>query len=74
MKPSQFMLAYKDSPKAHVMLFGPFIDTRTASEFSEAIPDPQPGGYKRYMVTQPFSVNDTKIVSDLIELKRKQTA
>lgn len=70
MKQSQQLVVYKDGPKGQTMIFGPFVDSRTATEFSDQLPQPRKGGFKRYRVTQPFTVHDTKLVTDLIMIQR----
>lgn len=70
MKQSQQLVVYKDSHSSQTMYFGPFVDIRFASEFSDSLPTPLKGGFKRYAITQPFTAGDGKVVSDLIMIHR----
>lgn len=70
MKQSQTLVEYRDSEDAQSLVFGPFYNTAIASAFASELPKPLKGGFKRYRVTQPFTLNDTSIVRDLIISKR----
>lgn len=72
MKISQYLVAYKDSPKSHTRYFGPFVSIEVATRFLDELPEPQPGGAKDYRVTQPFTANDTTIIRDLIMDERER--
>lgn len=74
MKQSQYLVAYKDNPKAHTRYFGPFVSIEVAQRFLKELPEPQPGGGKGYRLTQPFTANDANIVNDLIMIERRHAA
>lgn len=72
MKPSTNIVVYKDNANAPTMYFGPFVSIQIASDFSRALPEPFKGGFKKYAITQPFTHNETSLVTDLIMVGRKE--
>jgi len=74
MKPSQYLVAYKDNAKARTLYFGPFVSIDVASRFLADLPEPQPGGAKDYRTTQPFTANDTTLIQDYILSEREYHA
>lgn len=74
MKQSTYIVIYKDSSNAQALYFGPFVTIGIASDFSSALPIPLKGGFKKYTVTQPFTHNETSLVTDLIMSGREKVA
>lgn len=70
MKPPSFLVEYRDSPRAQKLTFGPYATNTLATNFVEDLPEPLPGGYKRYTTLQPFTHNEAHVVRDLILSKR----
>jgi hypothetical protein len=67
MRQSTTLVVYKDSKDAAVRYFGPFINLDFASEFATALPEPlQPGGFKGYRSTQPFTSTETSLATEAI--------
>lgn len=66
MKPSTYLVMYRDSEGAKVRYFGPFVNQSIASEFVSALPDPQSGGFKQVTITQPYTSNEAELVKDVI--------
>ena len=70
MKHSTTIVCYKDDADAAELYFGPFVNIQIASQFSEALPRPLKGGYKKYRTLQRFTFNEANIVTDLIQAGR----
>ena len=65
-KQSTYIAMYRDSPTARKMYFGPFVSVSIAADFVEGLPDPLPGGFKKFSQTQPFGLSDLRSLSALI--------
>ena len=72
MKPTQYLVYYKDSPKAVGRYFGPFASIEIANRFLDELPTPLEGGSKGYRLTQPFTSSDTSIIRDLLSQEREK--
>lgn len=74
MKQTQYLVFYKDSPRAQGLYFGPFVSIEAANRFLDQLPTPLHGGHKGYRVTQPFTSSDIDIVNDLLSVERSKVA
>lgn len=70
MRPSSYLVVYKDGSDRPIMYFGPFHSETLASEFKEDLPEPRKGGFKKYAITQPFTYSEALVVAELINSKR----
>lgn len=73
MKQTSHLVIYKDGPKSDTMIFGPFINRSMAESFSNDLPIPQEGGFRKYRITQPFTHSEARLVRDMIELDRRRS-
>lgn len=70
MKPTSYMVGYKDSTKAPPRYFGTFVSERVAEFFIAALPKPRKGGWAKTVPVQPFTAQEAHIVSELITRER----
>lgn len=74
MKPTVYIVAYKDSEQSRVLYFGPFVSDSVAHFFQAALPGPCKGGWARTLPLQPFTANEAHIVSRSILTERRKVA
>ena len=74
MKPVSHLVAYRDSGDERTLYFGPFVSTSVAEFFKAALPDPLSGGFKRIVLTQPFTQHEGHIVSQKLLAERNVLA
>jgi hypothetical protein len=67
------LIAFRDDAKGPTLYFGPFVSVTTAMDFLDEIPLPRKSGYKKLIITQPFTSEEGKMVSDLIYLNRQRS-
>lgn len=72
MKQTSHLVIYKDGPRSDTMIFGPFVNRSMAESFSNDLPVPQQGGFRKYRITQPFTHSEARLVRDMIELDRRR--
>ena len=70
-KQSTYIVTYKDGKGSRTLYFGPFVSASIASDVVQGLPDPLPGGFKKFSLTQPFGYNDLKTVQFLIMSARQ---
>lgn len=70
MKQSTIIVVYRDAADTNTRYFGPFVSSMSATAFSDRLPTPEAGGFKKYSVLQPFTATEHDLVNDLIMLER----
>jgi len=73
MKPTSYIVRYRDSPDDQVLNFGPFVSQSVADFFRASLPMPLRGGFVRTHPLQPFTAQDGHLVSQVIKRNRQQT-
>ena len=67
------LIAFRDDAKGPTLYFGPFVSITTAMDFMADIPLPRKDGFKKLIITQPFTSEEASTVSDLIYLNRQRS-
>lgn len=72
MKPTQYFVGYKDSPKSKLLYFGPFVSESVSDFFLASLPTPRKGGWTAVRHLQPFSVQEGRTVAEMILRDRQR--
>jgi hypothetical protein len=67
------LIAYRDDAKGPTMYFGPFVSVTTAMDFMAELVMPRKTGFKKLIITQPFTSEEVKTINDLIYLNRQRS-
>lgn len=73
MKPTSYLVRYRDDPESQVLNFGPFVSQSIADFFRASLPMPLKGGFVRTSPLQPFTAQEGHTVSQVILRDRKQS-
>jgi hypothetical protein len=71
MKATSYFAGYKDSAKAPILYFGPFVSTSVAEFFLASLPTPLKGGWAAVRHFQPFNVQEGRTVTEMIMRDRR---
>lgn len=72
MRNPQYLVVYKDNPKAKAHIFGPFVNQTIADEFKEDLPQPLQGGYKIRKYTEPHTSSEAREASARLVAQRNR--
>lgn len=71
MKPTTYLVIYKDGEDARTLYFGAFVSDSVANFFRAALPMPLKGGWVRTVPIQPYTNQEAHIVSRTILQERR---
>ena len=72
MRKPQYLVLYRDRPKAKTRIFGPFVNGEMASRFRDRLPDPLEGGYRLIKNTEPQTFDEADRVARQLLIERQQ--
>jgi len=70
-KPTSYIVGYKDHRNAKTRYFGPFVSESVADYFKANLPLPTDSGFCRTVMLQPFQVQEGHQVAQLIRRERE---
>lgn len=71
MKPTTYLIRYKDSKNTPVMNFGPFVSESVADFFKATLPKPVDDGFVEVRPIQPYTAQEGHIVAQVILRERE---
>lgn len=71
MKPTTYMVRYRDGKHGRILNFGPFVSPSVADFFRANLPPPLDGGFVKTDPIQPFTAQEGHTVAQAILRERR---